>query len=168
MTAPSREDIRRSLSLPRLFAITDEQRQNICADALKIAKAVNYRSAGTVEFLVDHDGNHYFIEMNPRIQVEHTVTEMTTGIDIVQSQILIAEGYEPGFDEINIKSQDDIQPRGYCDPVQTDDRRPDQRICAGYGRHHQVHQRGRLRHTAGCRQRFCQRRSSRRTTTVFS
>ena len=58
---------------------------------------MNYRSAGTVEFLVDHEGNHYFIEMNPRIQVEHTVTEMTTGIDIVQSQILIAEGYESGF-----------------------------------------------------------------------
>lgn len=95
------------------LSITDEQRQKICADALKIAKAVNYRSAGTVEFLVDHDGNHYFIEMNPRIQVEHTVTEMTTGIDIVQSQILIAEGYSLDSDEINIKSQDDIKPRGY-------------------------------------------------------
>lgn len=69
------------------LCLTEEQRQNICNDALKIAKAVNYRSAGTVEFLVDHEGNHYFIEMNPRIQVEHTVTEMTTGIDIVQSQI---------------------------------------------------------------------------------
>ncbi len=76
------------------LCLTEEQRQKICNDALKIAKAVNYRSAGTVEFLVDHEGNHYFIEMNPRIQVEHTVTEMTTGIDIVQSQILIAEGYE--------------------------------------------------------------------------
>ena len=95
------------------LSITEEQRQRICADALKIAKAVNYRSAGTVEFLVDHDGNHYFIEMNPRIQVEHTVTEMTTGIDIVQSQILIAEGFSLDSDEINIKSQDDIQPRGY-------------------------------------------------------
>ncbi len=95
------------------LSITEEQRQRICADALKIAKAVNYRSAGTVEFLVDHDGNHYFIEMNPRIQVEHTVTEMTTGIDIVQSQILIAEGFSLDSDEINIKSQDDIKPRGY-------------------------------------------------------
>ncbi len=95
------------------LSITDEQRQKICADAIKIAKAVNYRSAGTVEFLVDKDGNHYFIEMNPRIQVEHTVTEMTTGIDIVQSQILIAEGYSLDSDKINIKSQDDIQPRGY-------------------------------------------------------
>lgn len=95
------------------LSITEEQRQNICADAKKIAQAVNYKSAGTVEFLVDHEGNHYFIEMNPRIQVEHTVTEMTTGIDIVQSQILIAEGYSLDSDEINIKSQDQIQPRGF-------------------------------------------------------
>ena len=95
------------------LSITEEQRQNICSDAIKIAKAVNYKSAGTVEFLVDHDGNHYFIEMNPRIQVEHTVTEMTTGVDIVQSQILIAEGHSLDSDIINIKSQDDIKPRGY-------------------------------------------------------
>ena len=57
------------------LSITKEQRQAICKDALKIAKAINYRSARTVEFLLDKDGNHYFIEMNPRIQVEHTVTE---------------------------------------------------------------------------------------------
>ncbi len=96
------------------LSITDEQRKNICNDALKIAGAVNYRSAGTVEFLVDKEGNHYFIEMNPRIQVEHTVTEMVTGIDIVQSQILIAEGYTLDSDKINIKSQDDIQVRGHA------------------------------------------------------
>ena len=92
--------------------LSEEKRQEICADALKIAKAVNYRSAGTLEFLVDMHGNHYFIEMNPRVQVEHTITEMTTGIDIVQSQILIAEGFPLDSDEIGIKSQDDIQPRG--------------------------------------------------------
>ena len=62
----------------------------------KNSKAVNYKSAGTVEFLMDVYGNHYFIEMNPRIQVEHTITEMVTGIDIVQSQILIAQGYSLG------------------------------------------------------------------------
>ncbi len=96
------------------LSITEEQRQNICNDAIKIAKAVSYRSAGTVEFLVDNQGNHYFIEMNPRIQVEHTVTEMTTGVDIVQSQILIAEGHRLDSCAINIKSQADIQPRGYA------------------------------------------------------
>lgn len=96
------------------LSITNEQRQKICSDALKIARAVNYKSAGTVEFLVDHEGNHYFIEMNPRIQVEHTVTEMVTGVDIVQSQILIAEGYKLDSYQINIKGQEDIQPRGYA------------------------------------------------------
>ena len=93
--------------------ISEELRQRLCADAIKIAKAVNYRSAGTVEFLIDKDGNHYFIEMNPRIQVEHTVTEMTTGIDLVQSQILIAEGYPLDSPEVNIH-QEDIRPRGYA------------------------------------------------------
>lgn len=96
------------------ICISEKQRQNICNDALKIARTVNYRSAGTVEFLVDDKGNHYFIEMNPRIQVEHTVTEMTTGIDLVQSQILAAEGYALNSDEINIKGQEDIQPRGFA------------------------------------------------------
>ena len=75
------------------LCLTDAQREAICADAIKIAKAVNYRNAGTVEFLLDTDGKHYFIEMNPRIQVEHTVTELVTGIDIVQAQILAAQGY---------------------------------------------------------------------------
>ncbi len=96
------------------LTISEELRQKLCSDAIKIAKAVDYRSAGTVEFLIDKDENHYFIEMNPRIQVEHTVTEMTTGIDLVQSQILIAEGYALDSDEIDIKSQDVIQPRGYA------------------------------------------------------
>ncbi|KGG80697.1 pyruvate carboxylase [Caloranaerobacter azorensis H53214] len=95
------------------FSLSKEKREAICNDALKIARAVNYRSAGTVEFLVDMYGNHYFIEMNPRIQVEHTVTEMITGIDIVQSQILIAEGYPLNSPEIGIYSQSDIDIRGY-------------------------------------------------------
>lgn len=96
------------------FALPKKLRNQICNDALKIAKSVGYRSAGTLEFLVDKLGNHYFIEMNPRIQVEHTITEMVTGIDIVQSQILIAEGYSLDSKEIGIKCQDDIKPRGYA------------------------------------------------------
>ena len=94
--------------------LSNEVREAICNDALKIAKAVNYLNAGTLEFLVDMHGNHYFIEMNPRVQVEHTITEMVTGIDIVQSQILIAEGYRLDSKEIGIYSQDDIKPRGYA------------------------------------------------------
>ncbi|THB68834.1 MAG: pyruvate carboxylase, partial [Spirochaetaceae bacterium] len=96
------------------LSITPEQREAICQDGIKIAKAVDYYNAGTVEFLVDKSGQHYFIEMNPRIQVEHTVTEMTTGIDLVQSQILVAQGYRLDSDEINIKSQDAIKPRGFA------------------------------------------------------
>lgn len=96
------------------LCITEEQREAICSDALKIAKAVDYRSAGTVEFLLDGTGDHYFIEMNPRIQVEHTVTEMVTGIDIVQAQILVAEGYRLDSDLIGIRSQEDVKPRGYA------------------------------------------------------
>ncbi|MBN1468419.1 MAG: pyruvate carboxylase [Fusobacteriaceae bacterium] len=96
------------------LSITNEQRKAMCEDAIKIASEVGYRNAGTIEFLVDNKGNHYFIEMNPRVQVEHTITEMTTGIDIVQTQILIAEGLRLDSDEIGIKSQSDIIPRGYA------------------------------------------------------
>ncbi len=96
------------------LCLNEEQRQAICRDALKIAGSVNYRGAGTVEFLVDGAGQHYFIEMNPRIQVEHTITEMVTGIDIVQSQILIAQGYKLDSDEVNIKSQNDVKINGYA------------------------------------------------------
>src|SRR5699024_2438494 len=67
-------------------------REKILKDAVKIAKHVGYQNAGTVEFLLDSDGNHYFIEVNARLQVEHTVTEEITGIDIVQKQIRLAEG----------------------------------------------------------------------------
>ena len=69
-----------------------EIRENICADAVRFAKAVGYQNAGTVEFLLDDAGKHVFIEMNPRIQVEHTITEEVTGIDIVQAQLRIASG----------------------------------------------------------------------------
>ena len=96
------------------LSLSDKKREEICNDAIKIAKSVNYRNAGTLEFLVDKHENHYFIEMNPRVQVEHTITEMTTGIDIVQSQILVAEGYALDSPEIGIKSQDDIEHRGYA------------------------------------------------------
>jgi pyruvate carboxylase len=67
-------------------------RDRICADAVRFARAIGYRNAGTVEFLVDRSGRHVFIEMNPRIQVEHTVTEEVTDVDLVQSQMRIAAG----------------------------------------------------------------------------
>ena len=95
------------------FSLSEDLRERICKDAVKIAKHVNYSNAGTLEFLVDKHGNYYFIEMNTRVQVEHTVTELVTGIDIVQSQILLAQGYKLSDPEIDIKSQDDIELRGY-------------------------------------------------------
>lgn len=67
-------------------------RQKICEDAVKLAESVGYTNAGTVEFLVDAEGNHYFIEMNTRIQVEHPVTEMVTGVDMVKLQLMVASG----------------------------------------------------------------------------
>lgn len=95
------------------FSLPKELREEICQDALKIARSIGYSNAGTVEFLVDSKGDHFFIEVNPRVQVEHTVTEMCTDIDIVQSQILIAMGYKLDSDEIGIKSQDSIEHRGF-------------------------------------------------------
>lgn len=95
------------------FSLPKELRERICEDAIKITKSLGYKSAGTVEFLVDKDHNHYFIEVNPRIQVEHTVTEMVTGIDIVQAQILIAQGYALDSEEIAIHSQEEVSVNGY-------------------------------------------------------
>lgn len=89
-------------------------KQKLYDYALKISKAVNYNNAGTVEFLVDDDGSVYFIEVNPRIQVEHTVTEVVTGIDIVKAQIFIAGGYKLSDEQIKIESQEKLQTSGYA------------------------------------------------------
>lgn len=72
--------------------LAPETRERICEDAVRLAKAIKYENAGTVEFLVDEDGSHHFIEVNPRVQVEHTVTEEVTGVDIVQTQMRLASG----------------------------------------------------------------------------
>ena len=72
--------------------LPEELRQKICADAVAFARQINYTYAGTVEFLLDERGHHVFIEMNPRIQVEHTVTEEITDVDLVASQMRIADG----------------------------------------------------------------------------
>ena len=96
------------------LCLTQQQREEICTAALKIAGEVKYRNAGTVEFLVDQEGSFYFIEMNPRIQVEHTVTEMITGRNLVQNQLLVAQGYKLSDPEINIPSQSAVDMRGYA------------------------------------------------------
>ncbi|MEG1240221.1 MAG: pyruvate carboxylase [Oscillospiraceae bacterium] len=96
------------------FSVPQETRDALHADAVKIAKYVGYENAGTVEFLVDAEGHHYFIEMNPRIQVEHTVTEMVTGVDLVRAQILIAEGHPLSHPAIGLGSQADARLNGYA------------------------------------------------------
>ena len=88
-------------------AITPELRAKMGAVAVKAAKSANYSNAGTIEFLLDRHGNYYFIEMNTRIQVEHPVTEMVTGLDLVKEQIRLAAGEPLGF------TQRDIQIRGW-------------------------------------------------------
>ena len=96
------------------WSVPQETVEALRRDAVKIARSVGYVSAGTVEFLVDKNGGYYFIEMNPRIQVEHTVTEMVTGVDIVRSQILIAAGYPLSHPEIGLSRQEDVHVDGYA------------------------------------------------------
>ena len=86
--------------------VDDELRQKMVDQAIKLAKAVGYYSAGTVEFVVDKNKNFYFLEMNTRLQVEHPVTELTTGVDLVEQMIKIAYG-----DKLEIK-QNDINFKG--------------------------------------------------------
>lgn len=94
-------------------SLSEDLRNRINNAAVHLMKNVNYVNAGTVEFLVSGD-EFYFIEVNPRVQVEHTVTEMITGIDIVQTQILVAEGFDLHGKEIDIPRQDDIITLGYA------------------------------------------------------
>ena len=89
-------------------AINEELRQKMGETAVRAAKAVGYESAGTIEFLLDKSGEFYFMEMNTRIQVEHPVTEMVTGLDLIKEQIRIAEGLE-----LSIK-QEDIKVNGHA------------------------------------------------------
>ncbi|EDQ86990.1 uncharacterized protein MONBRDRAFT_10371 [Monosiga brevicollis MX1] len=92
--------------------LPEDVRMNICNDAVRLAKAINYSNAGTVEFLLDPETNqHYFMEVNPRIQVEHTVTEQVTGIDLVQTQLRIASG--ASLADLGLK-QENLSTRGYA------------------------------------------------------
>jgi acetyl-CoA carboxylase biotin carboxylase subunit len=84
-------------------AVDDKIRQAMGKAAVKGAKSVNYENAGTMEFLLDEDGSFYFMEMNTRIQVEHPVTELVTGIDLIRNQILVAMGEELSFKQSDIK-----------------------------------------------------------------
>jgi pyruvate carboxylase len=89
--------------------LPEELREKICADAVAFARQINYTCAGTVEFLLDERGNYVFIEMNPRIQVEHTVTEEVTDVDLVASQLRIAAGET--LEDLGLR-QESVRPRG--------------------------------------------------------
>ncbi len=94
--------------------LPDETRNKIHEYALQLARTVGYNNVGTAEFLVDRDHNIYFIEVNTRIQVEHTVTEEVTGVDIVRTQLLIAEGYPLEDKRIFIRGQEDVKLNGFA------------------------------------------------------
>ncbi|WP_091737365.1 pyruvate carboxylase [Phenylobacterium immobile] len=113
-----------------------ETRDALCEAALKICRATNYRGAGTVEFLVDRDtGAFYFIEVNPRVQVEHTVTEVVTGLDIVKAQIRIAEGGRIGVpEETGIPTQDKIRVDGHALQCRITTENPENNFIPDYGR----------------------------------
>ncbi len=110
-------------------------RQALLDAALKIGRAVKYENAGTVEFLVDRDTNQfYFIEVNPRIQVEHTVTEEVTGIDLVKSQILVAQGVPLADPEIGLPSQEAVRTSGFAVQCRVTTEDPTNGFLPDYGR----------------------------------
>src|SRR5688500_425164 len=118
-----------SINVPR------ELREKICAAALRLTKTAKYRNAGTVEFLLDADsGEFFFIEVNPRIQVEHTVTEVVTGIDIVRSQILVAQGYKLHEPPVHIPRQEKIETAGYAIQCRVTTEDPENQFIPDYGR----------------------------------
>jgi len=96
------------------FGLSDEIKNSLYKYAVDICKSVKYNNIGTVEFLVDEDDSIYFIEVNPRIQVEHTVTEVITNIDLVKTQLFIAGGYKLSDQQIKIYNQEAIKINGYA------------------------------------------------------
>ncbi len=116
--------------------LDDEGRENLCQAALRLAREAGYVNAGTVEFLMDADtGKFYFIEVNPRIQVEHTVTEEVTGIDIVKAQILIAQGGRIGdIESSGIPSQENIKLNGHALQCRVTTEDPEANFVPDYGR----------------------------------
>ena len=108
--------------------LSDAQREEVCTMAVRAAQTVGYENAGTVEFLLDHDNRFYFMEMNTRLQVEHTVTEQITGIDIVQEQIRIASGEALSF------RQDEIGRRGFAIQFRVNAEDPKNDFLPNFGR----------------------------------
>jgi len=117
------------------YNLDEGLRRDICEAALKIGRAVGYRNAGTVEFLVDDEAKTFsFIEVNPRLQVEHTVTEVVTGVDLVKSQILIAQGERLSNPAIGIDGQDSVHTEGFAIQCRITTEDPANNFTPDYGR----------------------------------
>lgn len=118
-----------SINLPQ------KVRQELCEAAVKIAREIDYDNAGTIEFLLDADTNEwFFIEMNPRIQVEHTVTEVVTGLDIVSAQIQVAEGENLHGKKIRFPAQEDIPRNGFAIQCRITTEDPENKFTPDYGK----------------------------------
>jgi len=115
-------------------SLSSEARQKLFDYALRLGQEVGYSNAGTVEFLVDEDESIYFIEVNPRIQVEHTVTEQITGVDLVRTQILIAQGYPLSHPSIYLRSQEDVRANGFAIQCRITTEDPENGFMPDYGR----------------------------------
>jgi pyruvate carboxylase len=115
--------------------LDEKVRQDLCDASVRMAREVGYDNAGTIEFLYDLDRNEwFFIEMNPRIQVEHTVTEVITGIDLVRSQILVAQGHSLFGPELDLPPQDKIQRMGYAVQCRITTEDPENKFTPDYGK----------------------------------
>jgi len=114
--------------------LSDAERAGLCDMAVRFAREAGYRNAGTVEFLRDRSGDTFLIEMNARIQVEHTVTEMVTGVDLVQAQIRVAEGYALGDSDARLPSQDQVRLNGAAVQCRITTENPLKGFAPDYGR----------------------------------
>lgn len=115
------------------YNVSEKVKHNLYDYALSIAKQVKYNNIGTVEFLVDRKDNIYFIEVNPRIQVEHTVTEMVTGVDLVKTQIFVAGGYKLSSKQIKIYGQDSLNTYGFALQCRLTTEDPENNFTPDYG-----------------------------------
>ncbi len=117
------------------FGLPQNIIKELCEAAVRIAREIRYDNAGTIEFLYDLDKHEwFFIEMNPRIQVEHTVTEVITGLDLVRAQILIAQGYPLHGPEVNMPLQPDIARNGYAIQCRVTTEDPENKFMPDYGK----------------------------------
>lgn len=115
------------------YGLKEEVKTKLYEYAVSICKEVGYNNVGTVEFLVDKGSNIFFIEVNPRIQVEHTVTEMVTGVDLIKTQLFISGGYKLSDVQIKIPNQESVETTGYAMQCRITTEDPDNDFMPDYG-----------------------------------